>query len=87
MGCETKITCDQCEQDIAETGGMPEFRLKLSCEKLPHTGGMVYAVMVYPPIEKSLYFCGTACLGEWVGQTHPDSHERYEGMMKHRENK
>lgn len=68
MGIETKITCDECQADITATGAMPGFRLKLSCESLPQIGASSYAVMVYPPLDHTHYFCGMDCIGVWMSK-------------------
>ena len=71
MPKETKITCDLCLRDLTTTGASPDYRLKLNAEKLPHDfgeagGGIVYSVLVYPPISKDAYFCAIPCLRQWI---------------------
>jgi hypothetical protein len=66
MGEKAKITCDGCGKDITTTTQMPAFRLHLSAECLPNTSRMIYAVLVYPPIESDCYFCDIECLQHWL---------------------
>jgi len=65
---EIKITCDGCGEDITEAGHRPQYRLILSQEKMPNNTGFEYAVMVYPPLKRSMHFCGLGCLSKWVSE-------------------
>ena len=66
MGKETKITCDNCESDLTDSGSMPRYRLHLSAERMRNKSNVECAVIVYPPIERDLYFCGMKCLREHI---------------------
>lgn len=63
---KNKITCDRCGADIATTGEMPAFRLRLSAEELPHSSNIGYSVLVYPPIDSDCHFCNLTCLKSWL---------------------
>jgi hypothetical protein len=65
---EQKVTCDNCNADLTNTGAMPRFRLRLSSEGLTHNSDMIYAVMVFPEIERDHHFCSKSCLREWLGE-------------------
>jgi hypothetical protein len=60
------ITCDQCDKDVSATDYVPRFRIELSSVALPHTGSMMAAVCVTPPIPETRVFCCVACLKKWV---------------------
>jgi len=64
---KVEVTCDHCGADITTTGKTPAFRLHLSAERLPHTSGAVYAVLVHPPLDADCHFCNLACLKDWLG--------------------
>ena len=69
-----KIECDNCDEDLNDAGAMPSFRLRLTSESIPNSGGMVYSILTYPPIEHDLYFCGLGCLNHWMFEEHPQIH-------------
>lgn len=64
---KVEVACDTCNSDLTNTDGMPKYRLRLSSEALPHTGG-AYTVLVSPPIDEDMHFCGLKCLGLFVKQ-------------------
>lgn len=63
---DIKINCDSCSQDISphKTSYPHQYILKVSSEDISINNGVVYAVMIIPPIE-DLYFCGIGCLKKW----------------------
>lgn len=61
-----KILCDNCDNDLSESDGITKYRLHLSCERAPHTGGMVLDVYIYPILEEDKHFCGFVCLKKWI---------------------
>lgn len=63
---ETKITCDGCGKDLTTTGNSVDYRLALVNEAIPSGGGAVTDMMVYPPIERNVHFCGMRCLKAWL---------------------
>jgi hypothetical protein len=73
MSKEVKVICDGCGKDITSTGGIPDFRLHLESQKLPHSSNIIAAVLVYPDIEEDCYFCNLQCLERWLTKRAPDS--------------
>ena len=65
MPREEKITCDVCRKDLTYVDFVPRFRLCLTAEDISFVGNVIAAVLVYPPIEKPMYFCGLKCLWDW----------------------
>lgn len=63
---EIKITCDHCNRDLTTTGSMPDYRICLSAESMPHDTNVIYSVMVYPPFDRDKFFCGLECLKKWL---------------------
>lgn len=66
MSKDVKITCDQCRRDLTDSGAMPAYRLALTPERIAQSGGIGYAVHVYPPIDGQHHFCSLECLGAWI---------------------
>lgn len=67
------ITCDNCGHDITDAGAYPAFNITVHCTSRPTSGGVVYAVAVYPPIPRGRHdFCGKKCLVDWLSQDHDD---------------
>lgn len=71
MPKKVTVTCDTCERDLSVSGGADAYRLVLAPEKLPHPGGVHLDIMVYPPIDRTHYFCGLGCLARWVDANRP----------------
>lgn len=64
-----RIICDYCGDNLTSTGRTPKFRLHLKSESVPHGGGSVFAVIVYPDIEEDKYFCNLSHLLGWLETT------------------
>lgn len=63
----TTITCDTCGNDLSprHTGYPAVYILKVTVEDIARHDGMVFAVMVHPPIKHDLYFCNLNCMREY----------------------
>ena len=57
-----KVTCDGCGDDITATGNSVDYRIILADERIPGWGGAVTDMMIYPPLGKTMHFCGVGCL-------------------------
>lgn len=66
MGKRVLFNCDYCNNDITRTKRMPQFRLCLSAEPLPHTSQSQFAEIVHKPIEDDRYFCNLSHLLGWL---------------------
>lgn len=66
MGKTVKITCDQCGEDITDTGLMPKCRIVIHSERLPHTTNERYAISAHDPVPTPLYFCSWACMELYI---------------------
>lgn len=60
-----EIKCDHCDSLLNEPDPYPDYYLNLTAKPKPTTD-IVYAVMVYPPIDQNKDFCGLKCLQEWI---------------------
>lgn len=62
---DIKITCDSCGADLSPyCDPYPhDYFLKVIMQDriLPHEG-FIYDVLVHPPLEKDLHFCGLICM-------------------------
>ena len=65
MPKDVKVTCDGCGRDLTHTSNSIGYRLALKVERLQTAGGAVTDVMIYPPLDRDAYFCGTLCLSDW----------------------
>lgn len=67
MGKTATITCDGCCRDLTYTGNSVDYRLVLGSEAKPIEPGpgAVTDMMIYPPIDRTHYFCGLHCLDKW----------------------
>ena len=61
---KTTITCDTCEKDLSESGPRTEYYLTLAANRVPSTSNMHYLVQIFPPIDRTMHFCGMGCLLE-----------------------
>lgn len=59
---KTTITCDGCNKNISESGSMPQYRLKLSCDSVELSAVNTFLVYVPKIIDEDKYFCGIECL-------------------------
>lgn len=68
MGKDVKILCDSCGRDLTTTGNVIDYRLVLANEKKEHHRGLtvVTDMMIYPPIDRTYYFCRIECLKKWL---------------------
>lgn len=60
-----QIKCDACDRDLTDAGAMPTYRLELAPAAVRNSGGIMYGVAVYPPIDRAYHFCGLSCLDLW----------------------
>ena len=60
------VFCDACDTDLTSTEYVPGYRLILEAEIIPHTGQVVAAIAIYPPIKKAHHFCDRQCLEKWL---------------------
>lgn len=62
---ETKIICDYCQNDLFDE--IHSYGYYLSLEVRRHkTSGVVFDVMLIPPIDQDKHFCGLGCLKQWL---------------------
>lgn len=66
MAEQHKITCDGCGADLTSTGNCVDYRLALTNQSIPTTGGFVTAMGKYPAMDSNAHFCGLACLDLWT---------------------
>ncbi len=59
------IMCDSCNRDLTSCEQIMDFRLNVKCERIPMVSGIVIDVMIYPPIDRELNFCGIGCLNKY----------------------
>lgn len=67
------MKCDNCEREIGTTTNASDYILQLRnfpCEVISNA---VTDMLMYPPIEKDVYFCGIGCLRTWLDLNY---HER-----------
>lgn len=66
---DVQILCDTCEKDISpHVSGCPaEYILHVQAQDIAQhkAGQAIYSVMVYPPIDNDLYFCGIGCMQKY----------------------
>lgn len=62
------VKCDSCgEEQVVETNYPHHWGLQLSTVDFKQNrGGMIFDVMLYPPLEREYHFCGLHCLRAWV---------------------
>lgn len=60
-----KVLCDECGCDLSESHGMRLYRINVFCDSAPDYGGVSLDVLVEPPFENQMCFCGIVCLKEW----------------------
>lgn len=65
MSITTEVTCDQCGADLTATGNCEDWRLVLTYEGKQIRGGMVTAMAISPPVDRTYHFCGLKCLDAW----------------------
>lgn len=64
------VLCDQCGKDLSyHLSSYPgEYVITLAAKRKPrppdYKGGMVFAVIDYPPLDRTYHFCNLACLRE-----------------------
>ena len=63
---KTTILCDNCKSDLSQCGPVERYMIELRAIPIPFVGLAVVDVMMLPPIEEDLYFCGLGCLRNWV---------------------
>ena len=61
------IFCDSCNKDISPTSSAypHNWILEVSVKDVAKHGGAVYALIMYPPLENNLYFCGVKCMTKY----------------------
>jgi hypothetical protein len=66
MGKITRVTCDGCGVDLTTRTNSVDYRLVLTSESKPGSGpGFYTSVMIYPPVDRTYYFCDLGCLDHW----------------------
>lgn len=63
------IKCDECGLDMSDNGPMPGYMVKVRSEKIRQSGGICYAVAVYPST-KDKDFCGYTCMKKHMDSGH-----------------
>lgn len=61
-----EITCDHCGKDLTVTSYCEGYRITLTSEFIPSSGGAVTARADYPTFEQPMHFCQGTCLWEWA---------------------
>jgi|SRR5580692_429533 hypothetical protein len=70
MGKIVKVTCDGCGHDLTTRSNSVDYRLVLAAESKPGCGAGAYTdMMIYPPVDRTYYFCGLECLDHWRGRS------------------
>ena len=71
MGKTVKVTCDGCGHDLTTRSNSVDYRLLLAAESKPGYGTGFYTdMMIYPPVDRTYYFCGLQCLDHWRNRKH-----------------
>lgn len=73
MAKTVTITCDGCGKDLTYSGNSVDYRLVLGNENKPSRGGLVTAMMKYPPVTHTHYFCDLRCLDLWSDRRRHES--------------
>jgi len=60
-----KTTCDGCQRFLHITDNSIDYRLRLTCERIPLTESWVTDMMRYPIIKEDKHFCSLGCLQKW----------------------
>jgi hypothetical protein len=89
----SKITCDQCDNDLTYTENCEDYYVVLgNGSKSPwylrdgRRGGAVTAMAIAPPIKGGTkHFCGVGCLAAWLAEKYPRAAEDYDRLQKRRE--
>lgn len=70
MGVRVEITCDACGKKLnRETESPHIYTLQLRCldrRVRSRQGGITNAVLMHPPLDNDLEFCGWGCLTVWL---------------------
>lgn len=61
-----KTTCDGCQRFLDVTDNSVDYRLRLTCERIPSTPGAVTDMLKYPIIEKDRHYCSLGCLQKHI---------------------
>lgn len=61
-----EIHCDYCKRDLTSTGNSVDYAIQVKNRRLPSYGGTVTDMMIYPPFEHDLDFCGVGCLRKHI---------------------
>src|SRR5688500_12856702 len=71
MGKVVKVTCDGCGKDLTTRTNSVDYRLVLGSESKPGYGEGAYTDMaIYPPTDRTYYFCDLRCLDHWLDRKH-----------------
>jgi len=62
------IICDGCYKELIQYSSSPaKYGLVLSSQDFNRNNtGLVYSIVVLPPIERKLHFCDKVCLRAWL---------------------
>ena len=66
MSAKIKITCDGCQRHLHLTDNSIDYRLRLTCERIPTHRGAVMDMMKYPIIEADRHYCSLGCLQKHI---------------------
>lgn len=81
MGKTVKVTCDGCGGDLTTRSNSVDYRLVLGSESKPGYGASAYTdMMIYPPVDRTYYFCELGCLDQWRAR------ENHKSALWHQEN-
>lgn len=72
MGENTTVICDNCNADLTYTGNCEGYYLVLGNRSKRSKGGFVTAMAIYPPVERTMCFCGLGCLKQWMERSSHD---------------
>lgn len=77
------IICDFCDQDLSEDKGADNYRLKLTCEKLPAASGTRCDIYIIPHIEDMAdrHFCGFDCLLNWAKKNNKIDNRKHKNNL------
>ena len=83
MGKTVKIECDGCGHDLTYTGNSVDYRLVLANESKPTYPDIncVTDMMIYPSVERTMYFCRIVCLDKWREREHHENRLWSEWML------
>ena len=71
-----EFICDNCEKDLTTVNnGYDEYRITLGCQSIHNISNARFAMVQFPPLDRSYHFCNINCLNKWLA----DKHNKIEG--------